>query len=130
MKKKEFNKLFGKLEAEIMESVWQLKSASVRDVLNAIKRKPKPAYTTIMTVMTRLCAKGILKRKANQHDTYIYTPVQDKQDFFASVSKKIISGLINDFGEDIAIAQFMDVLEKSDLRKSKEIRRRISKLFK
>lgn len=130
MKKKEFNKLFGKLEAEIMESVWQLKSASVRDVLNTIKRKPKPAYTTIMTVMVRLCDKGILKRKVSEHDAYIYTPVQDKQDFFASASKKIISGLINDFGEDIAIAQFMDVLENGNIKKSKEWQQKLKEIIK
>ena len=129
MKKKEFNKILGELETEIMEIVWQLKSASVREVLNKIKREKKLAYTTIMTVMTRLCDKGILKRKL-KNDAYIYTPFQDKQSFFASVSKKIIDNLINEFGEDMAVAQFIDIIESSDIKKSKEWRRKLKKVIK
>lgn len=129
MPKKEYNKILGKLEAEIMEIVWELGSTSVRDVLNKIKKKKKLAYTTIMTVMSRLSDKGILKRKL-KNDAYIYTPVQDKQSFYAATSKKIIKNLINEFGEDVAVAQFIDIVENGDLKKSKEWRHKLEKIIK
>lgn len=130
MSKKDFNNTLGALEAEIMEIVWQLESASVRDVLTKIKKKKKLAYTTIMTVMARLCDKRILKRRLNKDDAYIYTPVRDKQSFSASVSRKIINGLINEFGEDIAVAQFIDIIENSDIKKSRQWRQKLKKVIK
>lgn len=129
-KKKEFNQILGDLEAEIMEIMWEIKSASVRDVLNDIKRKTKPAYTTIMTVMSRLCDKEILKRKLNKEDAYIYTPTQDKRSFLTGVSKKIINSLIVNLGEDIAVPQFIDIIENGDIKRSKEWRKKLKEIIK
>lgn len=128
--KKESSQLLGELEEEIMQIMWKIKSASVRQVLNKIKRKNKLAYTTVMTVMTRLYNKGILKRELNSQDAYIYTPTQDKKNFLASFSKKIINGLINECGEDIAVAQFIDVINNNSLKKSKELRQKLREIIK
>jgi predicted transcriptional regulator len=113
-----------------MKIMWELENASVRQVLNKIERKNKPAYTTVMTVMTRLYNKGILKRVLNSHDAYIYTPAQDKKNFLASFSKKIISRLINECGEDIAVAQFIDVINNDSPEKSKELRKKLRDIIK
>src|SRR3954454_10059932 len=59
------------LESEIMEEVWRRQAAadgelevSVREVLEALNGGPKKrGYTTVMTVMIRLDAKGLLKRR-------------------------------------------------------------------
>ena len=82
-----------------------------------------------MTVMARLCDKRILKRRLKD-DAYIYTPVRDKKSFSASVSRKIINGLINEFGEDIAVAQFIDIIENSDIKKSTQWRRKLKTIMK
>ena len=129
MKLKKINKSLGELEAEIMEVVWELGRASVRDVLDKIKRKRKIAYTTIMTVMARLCHKGILKRKLKD-EVYIYRPSRDKQSFLAATSKNIINHLIKEFGEEVAVAQFIDIIESRDAKKSKEWRARLKKIIK
>lgn len=128
MKKKEINTL-GELEAKVMEVVWKLGSATVRDVLNHIKSKKKPAYTTVMTVMARLYNKGILKRQSKK-DAYIYTPAQDKQKFSATMTKKIIHSLIDRFGEDVAVAGFIDTLENSNINKSKALRKKLKEIIK
>lgn len=127
--KNELKKPLGELEAKIMEIVWQLRSASVRDVLKRIKGAKKPAYTTVMTVMGRLSDKGILRRQL-KNDCYVYRPVQDKQHFLASSSKKIIQGLIDEFGAEVAVAGFIDTIENSDSKKSKELRRKLKKIAK
>jgi len=126
--KKGFNQGLSNLEAEIMDVIWSLGSANVRGVMNKLKRKPKLAYTTIMTVMSRLFNKGVLKRRLLR-DAYIYTPVQDKPSFYAAISKKIINDLINNFGEDIAIAQFIDVIEGGNVNKIKEWRRKLKRIL-
>lgn len=128
MKKKEFQAL-GELEAKVMEVVWKLGSASVRDVLNNIKSHKKPAYTTIMTVMARLYTKKVLKREF-ENDAYIYTPIQDKEGFLAATSKKIINNLIHQFGEEVAVASFIDAMGLTNVKKSKELRKKLEKIVK
>ncbi len=61
----------GSLEKEIMEILWKLKTASVRSVLNQLCKKREVAYTTIMTTMSRLHAKGVLKRQQDASGAYI-----------------------------------------------------------
>jgi predicted transcriptional regulator len=117
----------GELEAEIMEIVWKLKEATVRQVFSRLKKKRKVAYTTIMTIMARLTAKGVLKRKLDQAGAYIYTPTQDKQTFFAVASKQAISSLIKEFGE-VAVAQFMDVIEGSNLKDLEKWQEKLKKI--
>ncbi len=51
----------GPLERAIMEAIWQLGSATVADVREALGERN--AYTTIMTVMSRLTDKGRLVRE-------------------------------------------------------------------
>lgn len=57
---------FGPLESEIMDSVWRAaRPVSVREVvddLNASRSEPL-AYTTVMTVMSRLAEKNVLSRR-------------------------------------------------------------------
>lgn len=115
MRNQKITQILGELEAEIMEIIWKLESVSVREVLNIFRKRKKVAYTTIMTVMARLAGKGILKRKLDESGAYVYTPAQDKEMFLAISSRKIIKNLINEFGE-VAVAQFIDVVEDSDLK--------------
>src|SRR5680860_1755722 len=51
--------VLGDLEAEIMECMWDLGSASVRRVHECLQEDRNIAYTTVMTVMTRLAEKGL-----------------------------------------------------------------------
>ena len=128
MKKIETQAL-GELESRVMELVWQLGPVSVRDVLNNINCcDRKLAYTTIMTVMSRLYEKGVLKRKV-KNDAYIYTAAQDRKSFIESISKKIIDNLINRFGADVAVAGFMDVIEVSDKKTSKELCKKLKEII-
>jgi predicted transcriptional regulator len=52
----------GAQELAIMKVVWRLKDASVRDVYETLRDRRPVAYTTVMTMMTTLEAKGYLKR--------------------------------------------------------------------
>ena len=65
---------FGPLESETLDAVWRAaKPVAVRDVVERLNEdRPEPlAYTTVMTVMSRLAEKGILARqKAGR--SYLY----------------------------------------------------------
>ena len=121
-------KILSDLEAEIMEIVWKTGSASVRDVLLEMKKKRKIAYTTVMTVMSRLFEKKVLKRKMNGSGAFVYEAVREKEEFIKEKSQKIIKGFLKEYG-DVAVAQFLDVIESSDLNKSKEWKAKLKKLI-
>lgn len=121
---KKFNQSLGSLEMEIMNIMWNLQKASVRDVLNKFKKKKKIAYTTIMTVMGRLCDKKILKRNLEDNGAYIYNVLQGKQEFYETASKKVINSLIKEFGE-VAVAQFIDVIETRNIKNLKTWRKKL-----
>ena len=55
----------GARELAIMKVVWGLEEASVRDVYETLRKRRPVAYTTVMTMMSTLEAKGFLKKRAD-----------------------------------------------------------------
>lgn len=54
--------ILGPLEYAVMDAVWELGECTVREVHNTLKHSRAVAYTTVMTTMTRLAAKDLLRR--------------------------------------------------------------------
>ncbi|GAV23274.1 BlaI/MecI/CopY family transcriptional regulator [Carboxydothermus pertinax] len=57
-------KVLGELEARVMEIMWDLGEATVKDVHKVINQEKRLAYTTILTIMGRLHEKGLLTKKS------------------------------------------------------------------
>lgn len=85
---------------------------TVRDVLDALEPGREPAYTTVMTVMSRLADEGVLTRVL-VGKTYVYRPACTREEFRARIAGTIVNDLVTDFG-DLAIAQFVDAIERAD----------------
>ena len=62
-------------ELEIMKIVWQLGTATVREVYEELLKSRKIAYTTVMTMMGILEQKGRLKKTARER-AYVYSPTE------------------------------------------------------
>jgi len=104
--------ILGELEKEVMDVVWENSSpVTVREVLQRISKKRQVAYTTIMTIMTRLVDKGLLSRKTNGSKAYIYHAVYSREKFLTKVSKQIIKNFISIFGQ-AAVAHFAQEIDK------------------
>jgi predicted transcriptional regulator len=117
-------KILGDLEEKIMKVIWAskepLKPAEVQAGL-----KNKYAYTTIMTIMSRLVEKKILKR-SQKGNTYYYQPVKGKASFAKPKLRLLFKNLFNSYGE-IAISQFIDTLEDIDPEELKKLQKYIEK---
>ncbi|MGH2726600.1 MAG: BlaI/MecI/CopY family transcriptional regulator [Actinomycetota bacterium] len=112
-------KVLGPLEAEIMRAVWAAKKPlSVRDVLDAVNRGQRGAlaYTTVMTVMSRLAEKEILRRTQQGRAYFYEAAVPDA----AAIA---VRGIVRDFGES-AVAQFVD-----EARADPKLLRRLERLL-
>lgn len=119
------NNNLGPLEHQIMKIVWKQKKATVYSVIEELCEKKKLAYTTVMTVMSRLADKKILTRE-KKGKVYFYKPVQTKEKFVHSLVKNTISGFVDRFGEE-AMAAFVDQASSLSSEHKKEL---ISKLKK
>jgi predicted transcriptional regulator len=94
---------FAPLESQVMEAVWAADGAiSVRQVLDTLNepRAAPLAYTTVMTVMNRLVAKGVLNRHGERRGYLYEATARDA----AGVA---VRGVIDTYG-DAAIAHFFD----------------------
>lgn len=105
-------KFLGPLEAVIMERLWRRGSATVRDVVDDLGRTRALAYTTVMTIMSRLHAKGLLER-ARDGKTYVYRPAFSREEHRERLSRELVRGLVDEFGE-LALAHFAAELDGVD----------------
>lgn len=64
-------------ELQIMKIVWQLGTATVREVYEELLKSRKIAYTTVMSMMGILEQKGRL-RKTQRDRAYVYSPTESK----------------------------------------------------
>jgi predicted transcriptional regulator len=96
----------GPLEAEVMAVLWHAgRPMPVREVAEAVNagRGSPLAYTTVLTVMTRLAGKHILARSRSGRG-YVYTPVA------ADTAEIAVRGVLDEFGE-AALARFVEQVE-------------------
>ncbi len=110
-------RVFGELEAQIMDAVWQLQEPTVNDVCDFLGEDHN--YKTVMTVMNRLVDKSVLSRQRVGR-AYSYAPCSDREDFLAQVSRNVVEGLLEDFG-DLAIAQFVSAVDRIDPDQLREL---------
>lgn len=79
----------GPLEADIMQVIWQRQKVTVQDVFDALSKDRQIAYNTVMTVMTRLAQKGILKRQKDGR-AYLYFPTTSQSEVAKGMLQYII----------------------------------------
>jgi BlaI family penicillinase repressor len=63
-----------KLELQILEALWARGRASIREIQEAFP-EPRPAYTTIQTIVYRLEGKKALRRVRKISNAHIFEPI-------------------------------------------------------
>lgn len=64
-----------RFELEIMEILWTLGEASVREVREAIQERRRPAYTTVQTILSRLEEKKAVRRTRKIGNALLFEPL-------------------------------------------------------
>ncbi len=85
-----------KSEEELMNMIWSRKKAYMKDLLEAYP-EPKPATTTVATLLKRMIDKGFVAYKSFGRSREYY-PLVKKKDYFS----KHVNGLIKNFFNDSA----------------------------
>lgn len=71
-------KILSERELEVMNAVWKLGKASVKDVRSVMGGEKAGAYTSIATMLKFLESKGVLKH-IQEGRTFYYTPQTSKE---------------------------------------------------
>ena len=109
---------FGQLESAIMDVLWsQERPCLVREVREQLDYSRPVAYTTVMTVMTILHGKGVLRREKHGR-AWRYWPTERREEHDARLMAEILRS-----GGDhrLTLRQFLDRMseeERSAIRSS------------
>ena len=83
-----------KFELEVMHVLWDLRSASVREIQEQLPEKKRPAYTTVQTIVRRLEEKSAVRRVKKIGNAFIFEPVVSRN----ATHNRLITELLDLFG--------------------------------
>ena len=111
-----------------MKVVWQLETATVRQVYETMLEHRRIAYTTVMTMMNILEQKGYLKKEQGDK-AYVYQPAQPQKTVIRSMVREFVNRVFNGSAEPLLVHLVEDrCLTEKDLaeiqRSIKTARRR------
>lgn len=116
-----------RFELQLLEQLWKLGSASVREVQENLPEKDRPAYTTVQTIMYRLEEKKAVRRVKKIGNAHIFEPVATRK----AVYRRLVDDLLDLFGG--SAAPMMSHLAESgklsleDIRQAERILARLEK---
>jgi len=94
-------------ELEIMKVVWDLQTATVRDVYEVLLRRRKIAYTTVMTMMNVLETKKYLKKRA-QDRAYVYQSTRPRSQVIKAMVREFVNRVFNGAAEPLLVQLIKD----------------------
>jgi len=80
-------------EEQVMKLLWRLDKAFIRDLLNEFP-DPKPAPTTVLTLLKRMIDKGFVSYKLYGNSREYY-PLIRKADYFSDHINELIKDFFN-----------------------------------
>lgn len=98
-----------KAEEEIMQVLWQLGKANVKQVIEELP-KPKPAYNTVSTIVRILESKGFVDYE-KQGKGHVYFPLIKKQDY----SNQSLTTLMDNYFQGSFKSMVSFFMKKNDI---------------
>src|SRR5271156_3372314 len=87
-------------ELEIMKVVWQLETATVRQVYEDLLKRRRIAYTTVMTLMNILEKKGHLTKRQDER-AFVYVPAKPQRQVIGSMVQEFLHRVFNGSAEPL-----------------------------
>lgn len=113
-----------KAEEQIMQVLWDLKEAFVKEVIEQLP-EPKPAYNTVSTIIRILETKGFIDHTAFGK-SHQYHPIVSKEAYKSFATDKLMNGYFENSVE--SMFSFFVKKQKIDLKEADEIMKLIEKL--
>lgn len=101
---------FGELQRAVIEVVWELGEATVRQVWKQLCNERELAYTTVLTAMQRLEQAGWLKHRTEGKKN-VYLPTRTKAEAGAGSVRKFVQRMF----DGNALLLFRQLVEEGEL---------------
>lgn len=98
-----------KAEEEIMQVLWQLEQANVKEIIEQLP-EPKPAYNTVSTIVRILESKGFVDYE-KQGKGHLYFPLVKKQDY----SNQSLNQLVENYFQGSFKSMVSFFVKKNDI---------------
>ena len=108
-----------KAEERIMQVLWKLQKAFVKDIIDELDDEPKPPYNTISSIVRLLEKKGYVSYRA-YGKTYEYFPAINKEDYAKTTFSKLFSGYFDN--SPTSLLSFMVKEEKLSQKDIEELK--------
>lgn len=121
-------KIFGDVEADIVELLWKRGKLSVRDVCEMLRSNSHPlSFNATMTILNRLVEKGMLKKERSDHGRgiFLYSTRSDRATFLKRMWQEIVRRIFID-AEPFNAAGFVDALETLPKKERQELTKLLS----
>lgn len=111
------------LETEVMEALWDRGESSVREVMQTVNATAARgrAYTTYMTIMARLDAKGMLDRR-REGRTDFYRPTYTRRQYTEMRAVAELDSVVDQYGE-VALAHIARQMAALDPKRRRALQR-------
>ena len=83
-----------RFELELMEALWTLGPASVREIQEYLPETDRPAYTTVQTMVYRLEEKGALRRVKKVGNAHVFEPAITRE----AAQRRVLDEVLDVFG--------------------------------
>ncbi|SOX53926.1 transcriptional regulator [Mycobacterium ahvazicum] len=109
-------RLVGPLERCVMERLWSDPGPkTVREIHLAVSMRRNLAYTTVMTVLRRLAAKGLVVQYRNDR-AYRYSAAQGLDELVAELMLGALAEIADSTGRRAALSHFVDSVGADNVR--------------
>ncbi|TYA53063.1 BlaI/MecI/CopY family transcriptional regulator [Formosa maritima] len=98
-----------KAEEEIMQMLWRLEKANVKQIIDLLP-EPKPAYNTVSTIVRILESKGFVDYE-KQGKGHVYFPIVKKQDY----SNQSLNTLVDNYFQGSFKSMVSFFVKKNDI---------------
>src|SRR5262245_23751291 len=106
-------------ELRVLKILWDLKRATVRDVRDrlAAEGPDQPAYTTVMTVMNQLAAKGA-HDVDKERQPFVYEPAVQREEVLGQRLKQFLHTVFDGQAGELVLRLFEEAeLSADDLKR-------------
>lgn len=117
------SKQLTKAEEQIMQVLWELKIASVKEVIEQLP-EPKPAYNTVSTIIRILETKEFVGHKPKGRG-YVYYPLVEKSEYSNESLHKLMDGYFG--GSFKSMVSFFMKENKMDIQELESILKEVNK---
>lgn len=97
-------------ELRLMRVLWEKGQATVGEVVDALKTRPKPAYNTVLTLLRIMEKKGYVTHRKDGR-AFIFLPTVARAD----ASRSALQTLMNRFFDGSPRALMLNLLEDAQL---------------